>query len=53
MDKEEVLKERRLEYWVVPIYVTCLAHPEQHPCQGCRESQDGCICDELEDGRKY
>ena len=38
VDKEEVLKERRLRNWVVPIYVICLAYPEQWPCQGCRES---------------
>ena len=52
VDKEEVLKERPLGNWVVPIYMTSLVHPDQRPCQGCRESQDGCICDELEDGRK-
>ena len=52
VDKEEVLKERPLGNCVLPIYMTYLAHSDQRPCQGCRESQDGCICDELEDGRK-
>ena len=32
VDKKEVLKERWLGNWVVPICMTCLAYPDHRPC---------------------
>ena len=53
VDKDEILKERRLENWDVPIYVNCITHPEQRPYQGCYANPDNCICDKFESGRNY
>ena len=53
VDKDEILKERRLGNWDVPICVKCVTHPEQRSYQGCHANPDDCICDELESGRNY
>ena len=52
VDKAEILNERRLGNWEVPICMACLADPDQQPCPGYHQRQDGCICDKLEDGLK-
>ena len=51
VDEEEILNERCLGNWEVPICMICLTDPDQRSCQECGE-RHGRICDESEDGLK-
>ena len=52
VDASDVLSERLMGNWEVPRCSVCV-DPSNRPCVGCRQSQDQCICQEIEDARSY
>ena len=52
VDASDILSERLMGNWEVPRCSVCV-DPSNRPCVGCRQSQDECICQEIEDARSY
>ena len=52
LDASDILSERLMGNWEVPRCSVC-DDPSNRPCVGCRQSQDQCICQEIEDARSY